>query len=214
MIRLHKGAKPEVLVQNAGQWTAELLAQLQRGENGTATRLHRYSHPEIKSALVTETHRKCAYCESKPLHVAHGDVEHIQPKSIQPELAFEWSNLTLACSKCNGAKSNQEGFIDPYVIEPADELGFFGPMALHKPDKAVAERTIGTLQLNRIDLLERRAARLKTITNQIGRLATTSDPEHRDFLTKEIEEHETSDDKEFAACVRDFVAASKRDGYF
>ena len=35
-----------------------------------------------KSALIAESHSKCAYCESPTSVVAFGDVEHFRPKDI------------------------------------------------------------------------------------------------------------------------------------
>lgn len=39
----------------------------------------------------------CSYCESR----AKLDVEHVVPKSKNPNLALEWSNLLLGCARCN-----------------------------------------------------------------------------------------------------------------
>jgi uncharacterized protein (TIGR02646 family) len=61
---------------------------------------------------------KCAYCESTSAVVASLEVEHYRPKKAVTEepshkgyywLAYEWTNLIYACSKCNeqGAKGNQ-----------------------------------------------------------------------------------------------------------
>jgi uncharacterized protein (TIGR02646 family) len=59
-------------------------------------------------------HDKCAFCESKVPHIAHGDVEHFRPKAgyrQDPDdtlgrpgyywLAYEWSNLLFCCQLCN-----------------------------------------------------------------------------------------------------------------
>lgn len=58
---------------------------------------------------------KCAYCETNTLAGATLQVEHYRPKAKLIEdtdhlgyywLAYEWINLTLGCSTCNGNKSN------------------------------------------------------------------------------------------------------------
>src|SRR4051812_42470652 len=109
MIRLTKGAEPGILARNGGAWTRELLASIARGEKLSDVRARRYGHKEIKDALIAETHEKCAYCESKPLHVDFGDVEHIIPKSVERQRTYEWENLTLVCGRCNTNKGDKEG---------------------------------------------------------------------------------------------------------
>lgn len=54
-----------------------------------------------KAQLRTETHGKCAYCEASTSVVAHGDVEHLRPKSRYWWLAFFYENYTFACQICN-----------------------------------------------------------------------------------------------------------------
>lgn len=65
MIKLSKVPKPQVLVDNAAQWTAEYLACLNANQKPSDTIAHRYNHADIKDALEKETSGKCAYCESK-----------------------------------------------------------------------------------------------------------------------------------------------------
>ncbi len=51
-------------------------------------------------------HEKCAYCESELLISDYDTVEHYRPKNKNGYfwLAYEWSNLLLACNICNNAK--------------------------------------------------------------------------------------------------------------
>lgn len=73
---------------------------------------------ELKWHLFFLFHGKCAYCESKVLAVAPGDVEHYRPKKKVEDdskhegyywLAYETSNLVPACENCNrtAGKLNQ-----------------------------------------------------------------------------------------------------------
>ena len=39
-----------------------------------------YAASDVKSALVRSHYGKCVFCESRILHVGHGDVEHFRPK--------------------------------------------------------------------------------------------------------------------------------------
>ena len=54
----------------------------------------------------------CVYCEE----VCRGEVDHFRPKSLFPELVYEWSNWVLACHDCNQSKSNKWpalGYVNP-----------------------------------------------------------------------------------------------------
>jgi hypothetical protein len=205
VIPLTKGPKPAILIEKAAEWTAELVDQIARGDDPTPTQLGRYRHPVIKDALRAETHRKCAYCESKPLHVTHGDVEHVVPKAVQRELTFEWTNLTLACDVCNTNKGQTQGLVDPYNDNPAEHLIVFGPMIFGRPGSAKGELTERTLKLNRTDLFERRAERLSRLMDQARRISETQNEQLRNVLKKTLIEFETADDREYAAVARAFV---------
>jgi len=74
---------------------------------------------ELKPHLFELFHGKCAYCESKVLHVASGDVEHYRPKKKVEEdplhpgyywLAYDVNNLFPCCEKCNRARGKMNHF--------------------------------------------------------------------------------------------------------
>ncbi len=115
---------------------------------------------------MSETSGKCAYCESKLRHIHHGDVEHVFPKSLDPARRFEWRNLTIACEICNQNKSNKDPtadhIIDPYSIDPSEHLRFIGSM-LYPLGSVYGKNTTVLLDLNRIELIERRQERLDQI---------------------------------------------------
>jgi uncharacterized protein (TIGR02646 family) len=105
----------------------------------------------VKTSVCTAQYGKCAFCESKVVHIAYGDVEHYRPKGgyqqspegplVQPGyywLAYEWSNLFFCCQICNQrhkrnlfplndsnqrAKSHRYNFEieQPWFIDPATE---------------------------------------------------------------------------------------------
>jgi uncharacterized protein (TIGR02646 family) len=158
MIKLQKTGEPQELSQNRQRWDADLTAAILAGTQ-TSYRKSRYNHPSIKQALVNETHGKCAYCESKLLHIHHGDIEHVHPKSLSPEKTFEWNNLTLSCEKCNQNKSNLDpdanGIIDPYLIDPELHIYFSGALAIALTSN-LGKSTIALLKLDRSELFEMR----------------------------------------------------------
>jgi 5-methylcytosine-specific restriction endonuclease McrA len=87
---------------------------------------------------------KCNYCESRIEHAATLQVEHYRPKALVSAgindnlelpgyywLGLEWTNLLLACPKCNGkdAKANKfpirgtrAGFVNPIITLPGGGL--------------------------------------------------------------------------------------------
>lgn len=165
MIKLKKESEPKKLKENAAAWTAVIVAKYDAGEKPTPTEMARYRHPDIKNVLVQETNGKCAYCESKLLHIHRGDVEHIFPKSLDRSKTFEWDNLTLSCEICNQNKSDHDpllmNIIDPYVVDPAAHITLFGPVPRGKTPQGLS--TIDLLDLNRGELFEQRELELKRL---------------------------------------------------
>jgi uncharacterized protein (TIGR02646 family) len=86
-----------------------------------------YGHRSVKEALRRTQHDKCALCESRVTHIAHGDVEHFRPRAGyrqvprdplgQPGyywLAYEWSNFLFCCQLSNQKfKGNLFPLADP-----------------------------------------------------------------------------------------------------
>jgi len=92
-----------------------------------------YAAESVKITLNAIYHKKCAYCESNIDAGASLEVEHFRPKNKVQEtehtgyywLAYEWSNLLLACEKCNGKshKSNKFPIEGVRVEQPIFENG-------------------------------------------------------------------------------------------
>ena len=200
MIYLTKSAKPKILELNADTWTTELLKKIAAGEEPSTYLLSRYSHKEIKAALLAETNDKCAYCESPVRHITHGDIEHIIPKSSQPALRFEWNNLTVACDMCNTNKSDSTGVVDPYASDPNGRFDFYGPLMWASPQDEEAVFTEEKLQLNRDGLVERRKERLEYLRSLVDSAASKR-PDIRDAMIERAE-REIMSDKPFSACAK------------
>jgi uncharacterized protein (TIGR02646 family) len=163
MIKINKGTAPQILLKNEAAWTSALLTKIAKGQTLTETELTRYKHHDIKQALVEETHGKCAYCESKFGHISYGDVEHVVAKSRDPAGRFKWTNLTIACDRCNTNKGDAEGFVDPNSDDPKDFFVIFGAMVFPRPDNEKAVITERGLRLNRSELVERGKERLSML---------------------------------------------------
>ncbi|WP_375329512.1 retron system putative HNH endonuclease [Microcystis sp. BLCC-F210] len=129
MIAVTRISKPPVLAKNAARWL-EALESIKSNNKATKAQINKaqnkYSHPQVKEALVKMFNGKCAYCESKITVGAYGAIEHFYPKSQYPNLTFTWENLLLSCDKCNDANHKGTNFPldditgNPLLIDPTD----------------------------------------------------------------------------------------------
>jgi uncharacterized protein (TIGR02646 family) len=205
MIKIAKGPPPQVLLDHEAQWTVSLKTKLAAQIIPTDAELSRYRHPQIKAALIAETHGKCAYCESKLTHIAYGDVEHVVPKSVDPSGRFKWENLTIACDRCNTNKGDNEGFVDPNADEPKEHFIFQGPMVLPLPHSDKALATERGLKLNRPELVDRRSERIRRL-HDLALLATNAaTPALRDILWRDLLENETVETSEYLAATFSYI---------
>ncbi|MBR8188699.1 HNH endonuclease [Burkholderia vietnamiensis] len=205
MIKLTKGDKPEILIERADEWTKALVDKKARGEEPTEGEKGRYRHPQIKEALIRETHGKCAYCESKLQHIAYGDIEHISPKSSDVRLTFDWGNLTLACDVCNTNKGIVDGIVDPYNSDPSLHFTISGPLILANPTDDVARLTELKLDLNRAALVERRREKIVFLRDQVEIYLRAANPNLKAVLKIDLE-RTIADSEEFSAIARHYVA--------
>jgi hypothetical protein len=170
VIRLTRGAKPQVLVDKEGHWREEYLKRIGGDESVPKAALTRYAHEDVKAAVLRDSRGKCIYCESKPRAVYPGAVEHLLPKAADkfPERVVDWENLGFVCFECNREKLDYwdpiAPILDPYVDEPADHLVFFGPIVLARADSDRGAVTVNELALDRrLDLLDRKADRIRVV---------------------------------------------------
>lgn len=83
-----------------------------------------------------------------------GSVDHFLPKTMHPDLAYEWSNYRLASGRVNSTKGNQLSILDPFEVE--DDWFFMNIPAcllrpnpsLPKPARTRIAGTINSLRLN------------------------------------------------------------------
>lgn len=91
-------------------------------------------------------------------------VDHFAPKSLSPELAYEWSNYRLTCTMMNARKREFQDVLDPFTILPdcfqlqMTTLEMFPGDWLPADLASSAKRTIFRLKLNAPDCLEARAS--------------------------------------------------------
>lgn len=212
MIKLNKLEEPEVLKINKEEWTSRYLSLYNAGSKIPDSLKYKYREPEIKDTLIRETHDKCAYCESKISQVCYGDVEHIIPKSKKPELIFEWKNLTLSCEQCNRNRKGDyydedEPLIDPYKDNPNEYLFACGAYIFHKPGSRRGELTETILELNRVELIERRMDRIKSLKSLADKCANEKNSVLKNIFINQLLE-EANTDKEYSFVVRKYLKDS------
>lgn len=75
------------------------------------------NYESYKPWLRDEFSFRCVYCLVRERHYPNRDagfsVDHLTPKSVEPELALEYENLVYACSRCNSYKGNRWPVPDP-----------------------------------------------------------------------------------------------------
>jgi hypothetical protein len=152
MIRVTKPEPAPRILRERGQRTTE--ANQQAFENGERTfdfDGSLYGAKSVKDALIKAQRGKCAFCESKVRHIAHGDVEHYRPKGgfrqgdgdplEQPGyfwLAYARTNLFFACQLCNQSfKKNLFPLVDPSsrARSHLDDLAAEQPMLIHPAEE-------------------------------------------------------------------------------
>lgn len=166
MIRLTYPLKP-------AQLTSEKQRELT--ERFAATGKPVWQYEWLKNALLEMSYGKCAYCEcSVSEGGAYMEVEHVRPKSIEPNLVLEWENLLPSCKHCNGEKSDK---IEP-IIHPAKDIPqeylFLDTSNYHIRGKEAAKLGMSTIKVLRLNDRERcvrpREGIGNEIQHQLGRL--------------------------------------------
>jgi HNH endonuclease len=208
MIRLTKGPKPQVLVDNELAWTDEFARWVAKEPGIPVAAATRYRHPAIKAALRSESFDKCVYCESKVSHVYPGDCEHIRPKSLHPDLVVEWQNLAYVCAECNRAKGDYdntaEPLLNPYTSDPRTHLRFIGPLCFAAPGDMPGLTTTITLKLGRAALVERRKEKLERLQDLLWTWGSLPDGPTKDGLLVSVRAL-AADDQEYSAAGAAFL---------
>lgn len=122
------------------QWREKAKENTQKAveavNNGEKPEFFQEVWAQLKEHLFELFHGKCAYCESRVLHVASGDVEHYRPKRQVTEspdhpgyywLAYDVDNMLPCCEKCNRARGKQNHF-------PVKDFRAYSPGEVHKEE--------------------------------------------------------------------------------
>jgi len=166
MIRVVRPAKPPPILERRGRTERDRLceefdaapADYRSGKKSLAINRDIYADAAVKTALCNAQHGKCAFCESKVIAIAYGDVEHFRPKAGYQQrrtdklkkpgyywLAYEWSNLFFACQICNQqGKKNLFPLGNPRnrAVSHHDDLTREEPLLID-PSQVDPERHVG-----------------------------------------------------------------------
>lgn len=86
-------------------------------DKGTNTKTFK-EYPQARGDMLDRLGQYCSYCEMKlPTSLA---VEHVNPKSLHPQLQNKWDNFLLACTNCNSTKGNQNINLEGYLWPDRD----------------------------------------------------------------------------------------------
>lgn len=80
------------------------------------------SYGQAKDDLRERLSSFCSYCEMNIDN--QPDIEHVSPKSKNPNLLNEWSNFLLGCKTCNTIKDNNNDSRDGYVFPDIQNTSF------------------------------------------------------------------------------------------
>lgn len=231
MIKVDKGAEPQVLHVNKFTWTSNLMSLVKKYGSYTGipqkekdAAIKYYGHPDISSALLgMHARAKCIYCETYTEVSCFANIEHFHPKSLYPKETFDWDNLFVSCSQCNTPKGNfdtvKEPFIHPVNDNPEEYLTFDELQYIPKKPEGIAylkaKNVIDACNLKRralvnnhatilMSFLETRYALRDKITEYKGRKTERKKLEDAATMLDSLVvlNSEASDDAQYAGYMR------------
>lgn len=228
---------PTSLAQGGERATQRAIAAVSSGEEKISFSGAVYASDSVRTSLDLTHLGKCAFCEGLPLPVSTAQVEHFRPKgayihsdtgaTCKPgyyKLAYVWSNLLLACSRCNGSfKGNHFPLLNeasrsvhtdspvgesPLLIDPATErprnyIRFRGAVAYAVDGNARGECTIAVLGLNREDLVDARNQHLEDVGRLIDVALRLPDGDLKNDVLTRLAEYR-SPKGSFLSCLADY----------
>ncbi|MCU0389659.1 MAG: HNH endonuclease [Thermoflexibacter sp.] len=109
MRHIDRLTEPSILSKKKEEWTKKFIESgRERPDNS------KYGHLEIHVLLGAMSFHKCFYCETM-LKGTPKEIDHFIEVVENKELAFEWTNLYLACDNCNDKLPNR-------IIDTSDVL--------------------------------------------------------------------------------------------
>ena len=164
---IDRGPEPDGVAEYARQFTPGWVDYFQNSVGGRPTDSY---WGEYRPTLGARSGNICWYCERQ---CAAGSteqaptVDHFQPISRFPRLAYAWSNWIFSCHRCNDRKGDSwpdTGYVDPCAVAVAERPEQYFDYAantgeviprseLSGPAQRKAWATIYDLGLNDFDLM-------------------------------------------------------------
>jgi hypothetical protein len=242
MIRVNKPHDAPAILKTKGKAKRGVhVAAYNRGERQFSFDAKIYGHKTVKDALIKAQHDKCFLCESKITHISHGDVEHFRPKAAYRQsandtlhtgyywLAYEWSNLFLACQLCNQvfkknlfplsnptarATSHKKSlnkekplYLDPSVDHPEQHISFRREVPFPINGSERGKATITDLGLTRPKLNEKRFEHYRLLQSLYD-LACMNPPTPESDRAQALLDRAVLDSAEYAGMSRAAIKAS------
>lgn len=192
MRRVKRGPQPTSLKRHGNNWTRALQTEIVRcaptQERVDDKFFNEYKRPDIREALRGMYRNLCCYCEGQINLVSYDHIEHRKPKRRFPDEAYSWSNLHLACEKCNkkkGAKWKESAPILDASIDPIEEHLTYeeGDTGLRRWPANKSKRgdtTIRHTDLNRGDMDELPGARARVYMECLKTIRRINTAERQD----------------------------------
>lgn len=208
MIELTKGPTPQWLIENQAQKTAEYKAAA-TGEKPSPWRAE-----GVVTALKSESAKKCIYCECFVDDGSYSAVEHIRPKSKFVDLVLEWSNLGLACSRCNTNKGEYWTddptlqLLNPYADSLDPHIEFRGPLTIAALSSTRGRNTVRKLKfIEREDLLVSRMRAIEDLEAKLRLWHDEANDERKELYAEDVTAA-IACDREFSAVLTAYAAES------
>ncbi len=112
MIQLSDKIKPsQKVLDGLAKYQSLIIGSFEEKQDLAKTKFANYNKignanfDAVKQTLseMCSGSKRCAYCEDAPAD----EVEHIYPKHLYPDKAFDWFNYLYACGTCNVHKKNK-----------------------------------------------------------------------------------------------------------
>lgn len=120
----------------------------------------------LREQLRQEQKGLCYCCQ---ILEKQATVEHLKSRSKFPQLTFDYQNLLLSCkesNQCDNAKGSDELDLTPLMVECDTEIALKTNGELKPDDDSErAKQAINLLNLNNLDLRQRREQAIKDLFN-------------------------------------------------
>ena len=193
MIRLTRfAAEPRILAEKKVEWLAAYRLTLAK-EPRKRPPSSQYAHKEIVDSLERMSSHKCFYCEQSTKESTR-EIDHFIEVAEDPDGAFVWANLYLACVRCNDKLPNRtvpaSDCLDPCdpLVEPLAHLTFEKEAIRPRSGSAKGRATIRKYKLDRAELDLKRSRMLHLLTDTVISIFRKMNADGRQAMT--IDERE------------------------